>query len=200
MCTSCTAPQGKYQQAEPLYRRCQAIQETVLGLEHPSLAITLGDRAWSLGKQVRGDGMYRSGVLTCGRRRGCGWVVMWANVEWKCCVRRGHRVVAVSDRDVAGYCWPCRHRFDGRQSCARRRLERLGDTVGPMLTVEGCVYIVYWIAGQVPAGGATVGAVSSCSREGSRTGTPRLGHHSSRPCYVAWATGERRWNVVVVVC
>ncbi|CAN0413880.1 unnamed protein product, partial [Laminaria digitata] len=37
--------QGKYAEAEPLYARCQAIEEKALGPEHPSLATTLNNRA-----------------------------------------------------------------------------------------------------------------------------------------------------------
>ena len=46
--------QGKYEEAEALYERCQAIQEKTLGLEHPSFAATLHSRAGLLEKQVRG--------------------------------------------------------------------------------------------------------------------------------------------------
>ena len=45
--------QGKCDKAEPLYERCQAIQEKVLGLEHPSLATTLHNRATLFVQQVR---------------------------------------------------------------------------------------------------------------------------------------------------
>ncbi|CAN0390435.1 unnamed protein product, partial [Laminaria digitata] len=45
--------QGKYAEAEPLYARCQAIEEKALGPEHPSLATTLNNRAGLLGSQVR---------------------------------------------------------------------------------------------------------------------------------------------------
>ena len=45
--------QGKYSEAEPLYERCQAIEEKVLGPEHPSLAITLNNRSGLLKNQVR---------------------------------------------------------------------------------------------------------------------------------------------------
>lgn len=45
--------QGKYAEAGPLHERCQAIQEKVLGPEHPSLAITLSNRAKLLQSQVR---------------------------------------------------------------------------------------------------------------------------------------------------
>ena len=51
-----TTGQGKYADAEPLYERCQAIEEKVLGPEHPSLAITLNNRAGLLQAQVRTDG------------------------------------------------------------------------------------------------------------------------------------------------
>lgn len=45
--------QGKYAEAEPLYARCQAIDEKVHGPEHPSLATTLNNRAGLLYRQVR---------------------------------------------------------------------------------------------------------------------------------------------------
>ena len=45
--------QGKYAEAEPLYERCQAIVEKVLGPDHPSLATTLSNRAGLLEIQVR---------------------------------------------------------------------------------------------------------------------------------------------------
>ncbi|CAN0358203.1 unnamed protein product, partial [Scytosiphon promiscuus] len=45
--------QGKYTEAEPLYARAQAIEEKVLGPEHPSLAATLHDRAGLLKSQGR---------------------------------------------------------------------------------------------------------------------------------------------------
>lgn len=45
--------QGKYAEAERLYERCQAIEEKVLGPEHPSLATTLHNRASLLKAQVR---------------------------------------------------------------------------------------------------------------------------------------------------
>lgn len=48
-----TTLQGKYAEAEPLFERCQAIQEKVLGPEHPDLAVTLGNRALLLACQVR---------------------------------------------------------------------------------------------------------------------------------------------------
>ena len=53
--TLCATTQGKYDDAERLYERCQTIQEKVLGREHPSLAETLGDRASLYVRQVRGD-------------------------------------------------------------------------------------------------------------------------------------------------
>ena len=53
--TLCAAIQGKFDDAERLYERCQAIQGKVLGAEHPSLAETLGGRAWLYGREVRGD-------------------------------------------------------------------------------------------------------------------------------------------------
>eukprot|EP00752_Nemacystus_decipiens_P007809 g6974.t1 len=42
---------GKYSEAEPLYERCQAIEEKALGPEHPDLAITLNNRAQLLESQ-----------------------------------------------------------------------------------------------------------------------------------------------------
>ncbi|CAM9762259.1 unnamed protein product [Ectocarpus sp. 8 AP-2014] len=45
--------QGKYAEAEPLYERSQAIQEKVLGPEHPDVATSLNNRAWLLESQVR---------------------------------------------------------------------------------------------------------------------------------------------------
>ena len=55
---SCTALQGKYAEAEPLYEQCQRIKEKVLGPEHPSLAATLNSRAGLYKAQVRGDGTF----------------------------------------------------------------------------------------------------------------------------------------------
>ena len=40
-----TSFQGKFAEAERLYERCQAIDEKVLGPEHPDLAIMLNNRA-----------------------------------------------------------------------------------------------------------------------------------------------------------
>ncbi|CAB1113143.1 unnamed protein product [Ectocarpus sp. CCAP 1310/34] len=45
--------QGKYAEAEPLYERSQAIQENVLGPEHPDVGTSLNNRALLLEKQVR---------------------------------------------------------------------------------------------------------------------------------------------------
>lgn len=45
--------QGKFAEADLLCERCQAIEEKVLGLEHPSLARTLNNRAGLLEAQVR---------------------------------------------------------------------------------------------------------------------------------------------------
>ncbi|CAB1107478.1 unnamed protein product [Ectocarpus sp. CCAP 1310/34] len=44
--------QGKYMEAEPLYERSQAIQEKVLGLEHPDVASSLNNRVELLRAQV----------------------------------------------------------------------------------------------------------------------------------------------------
>ena len=45
--------QGKYDEAEPLYERSQAIWEEVLGPEHPDVATSLHNRAGLLEAQVR---------------------------------------------------------------------------------------------------------------------------------------------------
>lgn len=45
--------QGKYAEAEPLYERCQAIQEKTLGPKHPKFAATLNNRAGLFKSQVR---------------------------------------------------------------------------------------------------------------------------------------------------
>lgn len=45
--------QGKYAEAEPLYERCQAMLEKVLGPGHPDVARTLNGRAELFEKQVR---------------------------------------------------------------------------------------------------------------------------------------------------
>ena len=44
--------QGKFAEAEPLFMRCQRIQEKALGDNHPSLATTLSNRALLLEDQV----------------------------------------------------------------------------------------------------------------------------------------------------
>lgn len=48
--------QGKYEEAELLYERCQVIQEEVIGPEHPNLAETLHTRARLLQNQVKSKG------------------------------------------------------------------------------------------------------------------------------------------------
>ncbi|CAN0202560.1 unnamed protein product, partial [Pylaiella littoralis] len=53
--------QGKYAEAEALYERCQAINEKVLGREHPSFATMLHNRAVLLasqGKYAEAEAMY----------------------------------------------------------------------------------------------------------------------------------------------
>ena len=45
--------QGKFAEAERLYERCQAIEEKVLGQEHPDFLTTLNNRANLLHSQVR---------------------------------------------------------------------------------------------------------------------------------------------------
>lgn len=50
---SMLATQGKYDAADVLYQRAIKIQETSLGLEHPDLARSLGNRAAMFVKQVR---------------------------------------------------------------------------------------------------------------------------------------------------
>lgn len=48
--------QGKFDEAERLYERCQANEEKALGPEHPHLATTLDRRARLLRHQVTTDG------------------------------------------------------------------------------------------------------------------------------------------------
>lgn len=45
--------QGKYEDANPLYERAAAINEAVLGPEHPIVATDLNNRAGLLKEQVR---------------------------------------------------------------------------------------------------------------------------------------------------
>ncbi|CAN0092693.1 unnamed protein product [Scytosiphon promiscuus] len=45
--------QGKYDDAEPLYERSQAIREKMLGPEHPDIAQSLNNRAWLLERQCK---------------------------------------------------------------------------------------------------------------------------------------------------
>ena len=59
VCISC---QGEYVKAGELYERCQAIQEKVLGPEHPSLATTLHNRAVLLQAQVRAGRVVKGNV------------------------------------------------------------------------------------------------------------------------------------------
>ena len=54
-CAPSTAFQGKYNEAEPLYERSQAIREKVLGPEHPDVAQSLNNRALLLKAQVRAE-------------------------------------------------------------------------------------------------------------------------------------------------
>ena len=50
-CVVCAmADQGKYEEAEPLYKRSLAIREKVFGEDHPSVATTLNN----LGSLLRG--------------------------------------------------------------------------------------------------------------------------------------------------
>ena len=65
LCISC---QGELGAAGVLYERCQAIQEKVLGPEHPSLAATLGNRAGLLQAQVR---------ASCTRVEEHVWIFAW---------------------------------------------------------------------------------------------------------------------------
>lgn len=45
--------QGKYDQAEPLFKRSLAIREKALGSEHPDVASSLNDLAVLLNRHVR---------------------------------------------------------------------------------------------------------------------------------------------------
>ena len=59
-----TARQGDYVRAGMLYMRCQAIEEKVLGPEHPDLAMTLRSRArLLLESQVRASGRFQELVV-----------------------------------------------------------------------------------------------------------------------------------------
>lgn len=49
--------QGRYAEAETLYRRCQAILEQALSSEHPRFAATLNSLAALLARQVIAVGM-----------------------------------------------------------------------------------------------------------------------------------------------
>ena len=59
VCISC---QGEYAKAGELYEQCQAIQEKVLGPEHPELAETVGNRAVLLQAQVRAGRLVEGNV------------------------------------------------------------------------------------------------------------------------------------------
>ena len=55
--------QGKYAEAEPLYKRLQAIREKALGPEHPAVAAVLNNRAGLLESQVRAEIISRKVVV-----------------------------------------------------------------------------------------------------------------------------------------
>ena len=57
--------QGRYKDAEPLSKRCQAIREKALGPEHPDVAVTLNNRGALYQAQVRAD---RDLQVVVGRR------------------------------------------------------------------------------------------------------------------------------------
>lgn len=61
--------QGKFEEAEPLYRRAMAITEATSGSDHPDYASDLGNLAVLLSKQVRAKVLFcsrnRSEVTTC---------------------------------------------------------------------------------------------------------------------------------------
>ena len=54
-----TSFQGECAEAEALYKRCQEIQEKVLGPEHPRFATTLHIRAGLLLERVRSHGFFQ---------------------------------------------------------------------------------------------------------------------------------------------
>ncbi|CAN0270483.1 unnamed protein product, partial [Ectocarpus fasciculatus] len=57
--------QGKYPEAEPLYERSQAIQEKILGSEHPDVATSFNNRAELLrrqGKYAEADPLYLQAI------------------------------------------------------------------------------------------------------------------------------------------
>lgn len=51
--SSCRNFQGKYEEAEPLYRRASAINEAAYGPLHPRVAADLNNRAGLLSAQAR---------------------------------------------------------------------------------------------------------------------------------------------------
>ncbi len=53
LCRGRTAPQGRYAEAEPLYKRSLAIREKALGPQHPHIATILQDYAPLLRKTGR---------------------------------------------------------------------------------------------------------------------------------------------------
>ena len=57
-CTNPLLSQGKYADADPLYKRTQEIWETFLGRDHPNAATILNNRAGLLESQVRVEGIF----------------------------------------------------------------------------------------------------------------------------------------------
>ena len=100
-CTSpvvlCTPCQGEYAKAGALYKRCQAIDEKVLGPEHPSVATTLHNRAGLLEAQVRAGSVFVKGNL--------GLRMEFAALRyrvWGCGVAQMRAVTCVQGRDGVG--------------------------------------------------------------------------------------------------
>ena len=52
LCVCGVRVQGRYDEAEPVYERCQAIREKALGPKHPDMASTLCSRADLMVRQV----------------------------------------------------------------------------------------------------------------------------------------------------
>ena len=50
--------QGKYDEAEPLYRESLVIRKKFFGSEHPDVALTLNNLAWLLYKQVSESSLF----------------------------------------------------------------------------------------------------------------------------------------------
>ena len=102
-CASCVPLQGTFAEAERLYQRCQAIEEKVLGPEHPDLASTLHDRANVLRSQVQASATSSLSCIVTWDTAG-GVLLMWLRI---CCGRRSTEIV-ISTKLTRGSCEPSR--------------------------------------------------------------------------------------------